>query len=94
MKIIRSAIRSSIHFFLTLHRSVIENYEEYKKTAWNISSIRGIIEFAFEMYPAIKNDWVWELKYIKQSDAENRDLIESKKAEAIAQLQRYNLQSF
>ena len=41
------------------------------------------------LYPAIKSDWVWELKYIKQADAGNKRLIKAKKAEAIAQLQRY-----
>jgi hypothetical protein len=41
------------------------------------------------LYPAIKADWVWELKYIKQSDAENETLIASRKAEAVAQLKRY-----
>jgi hypothetical protein len=41
------------------------------------------------LYPGIKTDWVWELKYIKQADAENSELIAKKKAEAIAQLQRY-----
>ena len=43
------------------------------------------------LYPGIKNDWVWELKYIKTKEADNEKetLIEEKKKEAIAQLQRY-----
>jgi len=41
------------------------------------------------LYPKIEKDWIWELKYIKQSDAENQKLIETKKTEAIEQLQRY-----
>jgi hypothetical protein len=41
------------------------------------------------LYPGIKNDWVLELKYVKQSFAENAEVIAEKKAEAIAQLQRY-----
>jgi len=41
------------------------------------------------LYPKIISDWIWELKYIKQSDAENQTLIETKKSEAIEQLKRY-----
>ena len=41
------------------------------------------------LYPAIKGDWVWELKYIKQSNVGNKRFIKAKKAEAIEQLQRY-----
>jgi hypothetical protein len=41
------------------------------------------------LYPGIKTDWVWELKYVKQADANDTKIIEEKKAEAIAQLQRY-----
>jgi len=41
------------------------------------------------LYPKIEIDWIWELKYIKQSDAENQKLIETKKTEAIEQLKRY-----
>jgi hypothetical protein len=41
------------------------------------------------LYPGIKTDWVWELKYIRQADAKKTKLIAAKKAEAIAQLQRY-----
>jgi len=41
------------------------------------------------LYPRIKSDWVLELKYVKQSDAGKKRLIAEKKAEAIAQLQRY-----
>jgi hypothetical protein len=41
------AIRSSIQFFIIEHRFILKNYEELKKTAWNIGSVRGFIEFAF-----------------------------------------------
>jgi len=41
------------------------------------------------LYPGIKTDWILEIKYIKQSDSDNGNLIESKKNEAIEQLKRY-----
>ena len=41
------------------------------------------------LYPKIKNDWVIELKYIKQSKSKIKKLIETKKQEAIEQLKRY-----
>jgi len=41
------------------------------------------------LYPFIKTDWIIELKYIKDKEAKNTALIESEKAEAITQLQRY-----
>ena len=46
------------------------------------------------LYPGIKMDWVWEIKYIKQSDSDDEKLIAEKKAEAIAQLQRYKSSNF
>ena len=41
------------------------------------------------LYPNIKIDWVWELKYIKHSESKDTELIAEKQAEAIEQLQRY-----
>ena len=41
------------------------------------------------LYPGIKIDWILELKYVKQTDAENESLISAKKNKAIEQLQRY-----
>ena len=41
------------------------------------------------LYPKILIDWIWEIKYVKQKEAENQNLIETKKTEALAQLQRY-----
>ena len=41
------------------------------------------------LYPRIKIDWIWELKYIKEADAGKKALIASKKKEAKEQLQRY-----
>jgi len=42
-----------------------------------------------DLFPNIITDWVWELKYIKQSDVNNFELIRAKKAEAAEQLLRY-----
>jgi hypothetical protein len=44
------------------------------------------------LYPEITTDWVLELKYIKQSEANSKDkkkIIEDKKKEAKEQLERY-----
>ena len=41
------------------------------------------------LYPGMQTDWIWELKYVKQSDARKEALIASKKKEAREQLQRY-----
>ena len=41
------------------------------------------------LYPRVQIDWVWEIKYIKGKDVRKKALIESKKKEAITQLQRY-----
>jgi hypothetical protein len=41
------------------------------------------------LFPGIKTDWVLELKYVKQSDAEKQTVIDAKKAEALEQLKRY-----
>jgi hypothetical protein len=47
------------------------------------------------LYPVLPIDWVLEIKYIKQGDAEKQSLVELKKTEAIEQLQRYkNSDSF
>jgi hypothetical protein len=35
------------------------------------------------------SEWIWEIKNIKQKDAQDNNLIETAKAEAIEQLQRY-----
>ena len=48
------AIRSSIQFFLTEHIDILENYDELLKTAWNIGSVRGHIEFAFNLINRFK----------------------------------------
>jgi hypothetical protein len=34
-------------------------------------------------------DWLWELKYVKEAEAEKKSLIASKKKEAIERLKRY-----
>ena len=41
------AIRGSIQKFIIEHRSIINNYEEVKKEAWNLGNVRDYIEFAF-----------------------------------------------
>jgi hypothetical protein len=41
------------------------------------------------LYPKIINDWVWEIKYIKEKDSANSVLIDQQKSIAISQLQRY-----
>ena len=40
------------------------------------------------------NDWVVELKYIKQADAGDEQLIAARRAEATEQLQRYKASAF
>jgi hypothetical protein len=42
-----------------------------------------------ELYPRFTTDWVVELKYIKQADADDEKLFAAKKAEAVEQLHRY-----
>jgi len=41
------------------------------------------------LYPNVKTDWIWEIKYVKETDAKKTALIEEKKSKAIEQLQRY-----
>jgi hypothetical protein len=41
------------------------------------------------LHPKSISEWIWEIKYIKQADADNEKLIETAKTEAIEQLQRY-----
>ena len=41
------------------------------------------------LHPGAISEWIWEIKYVKQSDSENENLIEAQKTEAIAQLKRY-----
>jgi hypothetical protein len=41
------------------------------------------------LHPATVSEWIFELKYIKQSDSGNEKLIEEKRTKVIEQLQRY-----
>jgi predicted nucleic acid-binding protein len=41
------------------------------------------------LHPKAISEWIWELKYIKQADSENKTLIEAAQKDAIEQLQRY-----
>ncbi|MCL2073676.1 MAG: ATP-binding protein [Marinilabiliaceae bacterium] len=41
------------------------------------------------LYPRIKIDWIWELKYIKESEVRKKSILETKKKEAKEQLKRY-----
>jgi hypothetical protein len=43
------AIRSSVKSFLTEHSSIIKNSNALKKEAWRIGSVRGLLEFAFDI---------------------------------------------
>jgi len=42
-----------------------------------------------DIYPKITTDWVWELKYIKQTQSDNETLFESMKKDAKEKLHRY-----
>jgi hypothetical protein len=46
------------------------------------------------LHPKSISEWIFEIKYIKQSDADNEELIAEKKKEAIDQLQRYKKSNF
>jgi len=37
----------------------------------------------------IPNEWLWEIKYIKASDADDEELVKTKLSEALAQLSKY-----
>ena len=41
------------------------------------------------LHPGSVSEWVWELKYVKQSDAKKKSLITAKKKEAVKQLRSY-----
>jgi hypothetical protein len=41
------------------------------------------------LFPEIPSEWIWELKYVKSSEADNVALIESKRAQAREQLAKY-----
>jgi len=41
------------------------------------------------MYRRVKTDWIWEIKYVKEEDSENKRIISAQKKEALEQLQRY-----
>jgi len=43
------------------------------------------------LFPKITTDWVWEIKYVKQTDAEKRHVITKAKKEAKEQLKRYKM---
>lgn len=46
------------------------------------------------LYPLVDTDWVWEIKYVKQEDADDAKIIEQKKSKAIEQLNRYKNSTF
>ena len=41
------------------------------------------------LHPGSVSEWVWELKYVKQSDAKKKSVIAAKKKEAVEQLHAY-----
>ena len=46
------------------------------------------------LHPGSFSEWVFEMKYVKQCDAENEALINKQQASAVAQLQRYKSSNF
>ena len=46
------------------------------------------------LHPGSLSEWIFEMKYVKQCDAENEALINEKQASAVAQLQRYKSSNF
>jgi hypothetical protein len=43
------------------------------------------------LHPGSLSEWVWEIKYVKQADADDKKLVKKKQKEAVAQLQRYKV---
>jgi hypothetical protein len=41
------------------------------------------------LLPDVKNEWVWELKYVKKGDEENAGILEAKRNEARTQIEKY-----
>jgi hypothetical protein len=41
------------------------------------------------LHPGSLSEWVWEINYVKQADAGNKELIETQQKKAVEQLQRY-----
>jgi hypothetical protein len=77
MKFLLLPIFFTSNYYLPI--SELENSEGYT----DIYLKRG------HLHPGSLSEWVWELKYIKTTDAENQILIAEKQKENIAQLQRY-----
>ena len=46
------------------------------------------------LHPGSISEWVFEIKYVKQCDAENEKLINEKQTKAVTQLQRYKNSNF
>ena len=77
MKFLLLPIFSNCHYYFPF--SELENSEGYS----DIYLKRG------HLHPGAVSEWVWEIKYIKQSDAENEKLLNEKQTIAIEQLKRY-----
>jgi hypothetical protein len=46
------------------------------------------------LFPNIKHEWVFELKYIKETESRKKKVIETKKQEAVLQLQKYTTSNY
>ena len=82
MKYLLLPIFFNSHYYFPF--SELENSEGYS----DIYLKRG------HLHPGSVSEWVWELKYIKQSDAENEKLLLAKQTQAIEQLKRYKSSNF
>jgi hypothetical protein len=46
------------------------------------------------LFPNTKQEWVFELKYIKETESRKKKFIETKKQEAVLQLQKYKISNY
>jgi hypothetical protein len=46
------------------------------------------------LFPNTKHEWVFELKYIKETESRKKKFIETKKQEAVLQLQKYKTSNY
>jgi hypothetical protein len=77
MKFLLLPIFFTINYYLPI--SELENSEGYT----DVYLQRG------HLHPGSISEWIFELKYIKQSEADKETAIETAQADAIQQLQRY-----
>jgi len=82
MKFLLMPMFFNSHYYFPF--SELENSEGYT----DIYLKRG------HLHPGSVSEWVWELKYIKQSDAKIEELFHEKQTKAIEQLKRYKSSNF